>query len=60
VACTDLAKTVKLKYNYIKLRRDEFDAFFPNNSRQGENKRNPTPAVVKFFAEFDTLIRLRR
>jgi hypothetical protein len=52
-ACNALATAVKAKPNYIKLRRDEFDAFFPNNSRQGWNKRNPTPAVVRFFTEFD-------
>lgn len=53
-ACNALAAAVKAKPNYIKLRRDEFDAFFPDNPRQGWNKRNPTPAVIRFFAEFDT------
>ncbi len=52
-ACNMLAAIVKAKPNYIKLRRDEFDAFFPNSTRQGWNKRNPTPAVVNFFNEFD-------
>mgnify|MGYP001954259589 CR=1 FL=1 len=35
------------------MRRDEFDAFFPNHVRQGWNKRKPTPAVVRFFSEFN-------
>ncbi|HPG92137.1 MAG TPA: hypothetical protein PK675_01860 [Clostridia bacterium] len=52
-AYNSLADLVNSKPNYIKLRRDEFDVFFPNNSRQGWNKRNPTPAVVRFFTEFD-------
>ena len=52
-AFSELGAVVKAKPNYIKLRRDEFDALFPNNPRQGWNKRNPTPAVIRFFTEFD-------
>jgi len=53
VAFAELASIVKSKPNYIKLRRDEFDALFPNNPRQGWNKRDPKSAVVKFFTEFE-------
>lgn len=52
-AFNKLGEAVNAKPNYIKLRRDEFDVFFPDNPRQGWNKRESTPAVVKFFAEFN-------
>lgn len=44
-----LANKINAKPNYIKLRRDEFDVFFPENMRQGWSKREPTRAVVDFF-----------
>ena len=49
------AAAIGFKWTYIKLRRDEFDAFFPDASRQGWNKREPKPAVTEFFNEFNTL-----
>jgi len=52
-AFSELGAVVKTKPNCIKLRRDEFDALFPNNPRQGWNKRNPTSAVIRIFTEFD-------
>jgi hypothetical protein len=54
-AFSSLSKITGSKPNYIKLRRDEFDAFFPNGPRQGWNKRSATPIVSKFFDEFNVI-----
>jgi hypothetical protein len=51
-AYNELAKIINAKPNYIKLRRDEFDVFFPN-SRQGWNKRDPIPSVLNLYSEFN-------
>ena len=44
-AFSELSKPFGKTNNYMKLRRDEFDAIV-STTRQGWNKRNPTPGVL--------------
>lgn len=54
-AFTDLARITGSKLNYIKLRRDEFDVFFPDGPRQGWHKREPAAAVLIYHLHLKQL-----
>lgn len=51
-AFEDISAHFDKRNNYMKLRRDEFDAIV-SNTRQGWNKRNPSPAVMLLHNELN-------